>query len=126
MFKQVIQVACMPYAIIRVSDKSIDLAVSFDPPSFSFKRDNNSEDDIQLVQINTIDLTQANQNDTDVTLVRSGEDLQTLSLNVRNSVIGSHLFKVDLTGLELLKEDIASERQIDAATVKGVLIEPVK
>ena len=47
-YRQVIQVASMPFSLIRVSDKSLDIAVSFNPPIFSFKRDlnENSQDEL--------------------------------------------------------------------------------
>ena len=61
-FKQVIQVASMPFALIRISNKAIDLSVSFESPTISFRRDANavdSESDIQLARISALGLTEA-------------------------------------------------------------------
>ena len=59
-FKQVIQVASMPFSLIRISSKAIDLSVSFESPAISFRRDANavdSENDIQLTRISALSLT---------------------------------------------------------------------
>ena len=61
-FKQVIQVASMPFSLIRISNKAIDLSVSFESPAIAFKRDSNavdSESDIQLARISAISLSEA-------------------------------------------------------------------
>ena len=45
------QVASMPFALMRVSDKIVDLAISFESPMISFKRDvtnTTSEQEIDL------------------------------------------------------------------------------
>ena len=54
--------------------------------------------------------------ETILTLTKS-YDKSVLSLNVRNSSIGSHLFKVDLSCLEILKEYISQDREIDFTSI---------
>ena len=52
----------MPFSLIRISSKAIDLSVSFESPAISFRRDANavdSENDIQLTRISALSLTDA-------------------------------------------------------------------
>ena len=45
------------------------------------------------------------------------------SLNVRSQSSGSHLFKLDLSCLETLKEDITDDKEINFAQLEGFKIE---
>ena len=44
------------------------------------------------------------------------------SLNVRNRTLGSCLHTIDLTGLDKLRNDMASDVEIDYSQVKGMVI----
>ena len=60
-----------------------------------------------------------------IVLIKSTNEESVMSLNVRSASIGSHLFKVDLSCLETLKENMSKDTEIDFESVKGLLVEPI-
>jgi hypothetical protein len=107
-------VASMPFSLLRVSTQSVDLQVSFDPPSFKFKKDvnvvSNDCDSLQLMHLNSYtlpDACKANHTKSRVTLTPTEDN--TYSLNVRQQTIGSQLYKLDLSSLDSLREALARQ-----------------
>ena len=117
----------MPFSLMRISTQSIDLVISFDPPELRFKKDINvasdKDDSLQLMHLNTYtlpDLYKANLVNTQISATPTDEN--TYSLNIRSHTNGSHLYRVDFSSLENLKDALSRWSEIDFSSVSGLSV----
>lgn len=83
---------------------------------------NNDDDKLQLVCIDSSVLPQSADQ---VQVTVSGTEENTLSMNVRHPTTGSNVYKLDLSGLDSLKDAFARGNEIDLSSggVSGLRVE---
>ena len=111
--RELIQVSSMPLCYLKVSQNAVQLLMSFNAPELRFKTEVKYEEDdtftLALINSHTLPSLAENRNLIDrnqVIVAPCGED-NAYQLNICSKSNGSHLFKLDLSFLEAMKDDLA-------------------